>query len=47
MGSIPAPTRGENTMSKGFKNGTVVTADRAWNADLLYHAVMETTEIVE
>jgi hypothetical protein len=34
-------------MTKVIKNGTVCTADRAWKADVLMQAVVETAEIVE
>ena len=34
-------------MTKVIKNGTIVTADRTWKADVLFHAVVETAEIVE
>lgn len=34
-------------MSKVTKDGTIVTAGRTSKADVLYHAVLETAEIVE
>jgi len=34
-------------MTTVIKNGTVVTADLTYKADVLMHAVVETAEIVE
>ena len=34
-------------MTKVIKGGTIVTADRTYQADVLFHAVVETAEIVE
>jgi hypothetical protein len=33
-------------MTKVIENGTTVTADRTWKSDMLFHAVVETAEIV-